>query len=102
MSYTAKTDHNEKQTKEQAEGTNLIPSVDLTRPEHLSAYTWQEVPTGVSWTPQRIEVNGRRGRRVICVVAEDGFHYRVYDLDSSPGIHEKEDSKTEGSDEFMS
>ena len=27
-------------------------------------------------------VNGKTGRRAICVLAQDGFHYRIYDLDA--------------------
>lgn len=91
-----------RQNRDRAGATNLSPSVDLADAEQLSTYTWQEFPIGVSWSPQRLEVNGRKGRRAICVVAEDGFHYRVYDLDSSSGVDENEDSNNEGSDEFMS
>ena len=51
---------------------------------------WVEFDRGVSWTPQRLEVNGRKGRRAVCVLAEDLFHYRVYDLDarSEAQMHE--------------
>ncbi len=102
MNYITKTDQDRKQTKDQTGRTNLIASVDFANPEHLSTYTWHEFPMGVSWTPQRIEVNGRKGRRAICVIAEDGFHYRVYDLDSPQDMDENEGSKTQGSDEVMS
>ena len=43
---------------------------------------WMELPGGVLWAPQRVEVNGRRGRRAACILAEDSFTYRIYDLDS--------------------
>ena len=46
---------------------------------------WLKFGGGVSWTPKRLEVNGRKGRRVVCVFAEDRFHYRVYDLDARSG-----------------
>lgn len=39
-------------------------------------------PKGLSWTPERLEVNGRKGRRVVCVVAQDKIHYRIFDLDT--------------------
>ena len=85
--------------KSAAKRDNIIPSIDLADPEHLRTYTWLEFPPGVSWTPERMEVNGRKGRRVICIVAQDNFHYRVYDLDSAT---ETQDWGPEESDEFMS
>ena len=57
-------------------------SIDLSDPDVASAYTWQVFPEGFSWSPEKLEVNGRKGRRAICVLAQDRFHYRVYDLDS--------------------
>lgn len=90
---------NEKNAKGTAERANTIPSIDLADPEHLRTYTWLEFPSGVSWTPERMEVNGRKGRRVICIVAQDNFHYRVYDLDSAT---ETQELDPEGSDEVMS
>lgn len=101
LTYTAKPYYKGEHIKDGAGTTDLLPSVDLANAEHLSKCTWQKFPAGVSWTPQRLEVNGRKGRRVACVVAEDGFHYRVYDLDSSPSIDENEDSRMEGSDETL-
>ena len=76
-------------------------SIDLSCPDVASAYTWHEFPEGVSWAPERIEVNGRKSRRVVCVLAQDRFHYRVYDLDNSGGGEETQDVGVEGSDEVM-
>lgn len=53
-------------------------------------------PTGLAWTPERIEINGRRGRRIICVVAKDKTRYRIHDLDS---LHETEQAREDRSDE---
>lgn len=33
--------------------------------------------------PGTLEVNGRKGRRVLCVLDQDGLRYRVFDLDSN-------------------
>ena len=63
-------------------------TVDLSDSDVASVYTWQECPDGVSWTPERMEINGRKGRRAICLLAQDRFRYRVYDLDSSLDIGE--------------
>lgn len=41
-------------------------------------------PAGANWTPERICINGRKGRRAVCVLAQDHLHYRIFDLDSSP------------------
>ena len=40
-------------------------------------------PAGPIWTPECIEINGRKGRRAVCVLAQDRLRYRVFDLDSS-------------------
>ena len=90
---------NGKDAKGSAEQANITPSIDLADPEHVRTYTWLEFPPGVSWTPERMEVNGRKGRRVLCIVAQDNFHYRVYDLDSAT---EPQDLGLEGSNELMS
>ncbi|KAI9852491.1 MAG: hypothetical protein M1838_000585 [Thelocarpon superellum] len=40
-----------------------------------------------AFQPIRLEVNGRKGRRVVCVLGNDGLHYKIFDLDSgSPEI----------------
>ncbi|KAK3168298.1 hypothetical protein OEA41_004745 [Lepraria neglecta] len=98
LQYTVVADHDGRKSKSQAEQSNSTPSIDLSDPEDLNACTWQEFPAGVSWTPERLEVNGRKGRRVICVLAQDRFHYRVYDLDTSS---ETQNTRTEGSDDVM-
>ena len=28
-----------------------------------------------------MDINGRQGKRAICVLAQDALHYRIYDLD---------------------
>lgn len=38
--------------------------------------------TSPSQAIERIEVNGRKGRRVVCVVTQDHLRYRVFDLES--------------------
>ncbi|PYH45714.1 putative anaphase-promoting complex component Cut20/Apc4 [Aspergillus saccharolyticus JOP 1030-1] len=50
--------------------------------------------------PVRIDVNGRRGRRAICVLYGDGMRYEVLDLDAEMGDEEEdeedEDEELEG------
>lgn len=77
------------------------PQIDLSDAERCRLCTWREFPAGVSWVPERLEVNGRKGRRVICVLAQDNLHYRIYDLDSSSSAEGVGDVRTEQSDEIM-
>lgn len=76
-------------------------SIDFSDPEEAGPYVWLEFPTGVSWAPERLEVNGRKGRRAVCVFAQDRFHYRVYDLDGSSEIEEEAERKDGESDTIM-
>lgn len=54
-------------------------SIDLARPSPLLLHSFPKDP---GWSPERMEINGRTGRRAICVLAQDALRYRVYDLDS--------------------
>jgi len=69
--------------------------LDLSAAEatHFVQHTFS---TGPVWTPERIEINGRKGRRAICVLAQDRLRYRVYDLDSF--TPEEDTPPTGGSD----
>ena len=83
------------------DGNDNYSSIQLPGPDIASEHTWLEFPEGVSWTPERIEVNGRNGRRAICVLAQDRFHYRVYDLDTRSGGDGVRDARSDDSDEIM-
>ncbi len=83
-------------------GDPCSSDLDLSETSTYRACTWLEFPVGVSWVPERLEVNGSKGRRAICVLAQDRLHYRIYDLDSSSGAVDAQDAKTEGSDEIVS
>ncbi|KAL8852821.1 MAG: hypothetical protein Q9221_002330 [Calogaya cf. arnoldii] len=48
----------------------------------ISMHTVHRFHPGKVWTPLRLEINGRKGRRTICVLAEDRIHYRQFDIDS--------------------
>ena len=71
-------------------GSQAPPFVNLAKLEALDQYTWMKFPAVASWTPQKLELNGRKGRRVVCIFAEDGHHFRVYDLDSPVRLDEDE------------
>lgn len=74
----------------------------LSRSALLDQNTWHILPTGISWAPEKIEVNGRPGRRAACLLAQDRLHYRVYDLDNLPDTDEVDQNSEGGSDNAMS
>ncbi|MCJ1390336.1 hypothetical protein MMC18_003195 [Xylographa bjoerkii] len=55
--------------------------MDLSRHVDMKQYIQHTFPGDPSWAPESIEVNGRKGRRAVCVVAQDRLHYRIFDLD---------------------
>ena len=63
-------------------------------PAQLQQYTIHVFEREGRFTPTRLVVNGRKGRRVVVVLAEDGKHYRVLDLDY-PSQREEEEGETE-------
>lgn len=56
-------------------------SINLTRSSDIAIHTVHTFPTAKVWAPQRLEINGRKGRRTVCVLAEDRLHYRQFDID---------------------
>lgn len=56
--------------------------------------------SGPKSKPMRIEVNGRKGRRAICVVYGDGMRYEVIDMDAEEAEEEGEEGEEDetGSD----
>lgn len=49
---------------------------------------------------ERLEVNGRKGRRVVCCVAQDKMRYRIFDLDGGEeGGEEEEEGEEEMEEE---
>ncbi|KAH6644580.1 anaphase-promoting complex, cyclosome, subunit 4-domain-containing protein [Boeremia exigua] len=67
--------------------TKLTPAV-------VQQYTIHVFERGGRFTPDRLVVNGRKGRRVVVVLAKDGKHYRVLDMDY-PSQWEEEGDDTE-------
>lgn len=63
-------------------------NLDISDEKLLSQLQQHRFPEGAAWTPERIEINGRKSRRGICVVAKDRVTYRVFDLDS---LHKNKD-----------
>ncbi|KAL9011267.1 MAG: hypothetical protein Q9173_003875 [Seirophora scorigena] len=69
------------------ENSTETHSIDLRNPKEVAARTIHRFPAGKAWAPQRMEINGRKGRRILCLLAEDNLHYRQYAIDSLDGRH---------------
>jgi anaphase-promoting complex subunit 4 len=54
--------------------------------------------SGLKAKPIRIDVNGRKGRRAVCVLYGDAMRYDVLDLDAAMDDEEDEE-ELEGEDE---
>lgn len=67
-----------------AEGTTKTASTVLGK-ENIQPYINHVFPTTEAFKPAKIEVNGRKNRRVCVVLSEDGRHMRIYDLDFKAG-----------------
>ena len=70
-------------TKYAGKVSQRIASLNLTSFSDMEPHTLHSFPsTSPSQAIERIEVNGRKGRRVVCVVTQDRLRYRVFDLES--------------------
>lgn len=67
-------------------------------PSQVQDYTIHVFAHRERFVPSKLVVNGRKGRRALVVLAEDGKHYRVLDLDY-PGRGPKDEGGVEGVDE---
>nr|UPX44851.1 hypothetical protein FAC5L9_14 [Penicillium camemberti] len=55
--------------------------------------------SGLKAKPVRVDVNGRKGRRAVCVLYGDAMRYDVLDLDAAMEDEEEEDLEEEGDSE---
>ena len=84
-------------------GDPVLSDIDLADTENCESGTWLKFPEGISWAPERLVVNGRKGRRVIGILAQDKLRYRIFDLDnSSSDAPNAQDAGVDGSDQVMS
>ena len=75
-----------------------MPTIPTTQ---LEFYTLMETgvirhvfaPTGPKSKPLWLDVNGKKGRRAVCVLYGDGMRYDVLDLDAA--IEEEEEQEDE-------
>ena len=66
--------------------------LDNTERKAVGGFTWHTFPSSASSAPEKLEINGRKGRRVVCVVTKDKLHYRVFDIDSHAGDEAADDT----------
>ena len=67
---------------ENGTASETVTRLDVTKPDIMDELTWHNFPSSTLWAPEKLEINGRKGRRVICVLARDRLHYRMFDVDS--------------------
>lgn len=60
---------------------DIFPNVDDSSENRIQIR--HTFPHGSEWAPEKIEINGRKGRRIICVLAKDKINYRIYDMDTA-------------------
>ena len=71
--------------KEEAQSKNST-STNLLDYKKLDQLVQHTFPASLGWVPERIEINGRKGRQVVCILGKDKKQYRIYDLDSDNGV----------------
>ncbi len=85
---------------------NLMACLDVSDVSSLAPYTRHIFSREDPGQPEKLEVNGRKGRRVVCVLDHDGLRYRVFDLDSNADIalanQEAGEGQVSGEDAAMS
>jgi anaphase-promoting complex subunit 4 len=68
---------------------------------HLSLIKHTFATSGAKARPVRMDVNGRAGRRAICVVYHDGLRYEVLDMDAEMAEEDDEEDEGEGTGNGM-
>ena len=68
----------------------FVPDVRTISQDAMEGLVAHTFATGPSEGVERCEVNGRTGRRAVCVVAEDKIRYRIFDIDSEKAVQEEE------------
>ncbi|KAK7717006.1 hypothetical protein SLS57_006413 [Botryosphaeria dothidea] len=71
------------QGRPQSDDAREIWSLDI--PEAWAPFVKHVFPASERFTPIKIDVNGRKDRRVVCVLGDDLKHYKIYDLDYDSG-----------------
>jgi len=62
--------------------TDQVTQIDLSDQTHHAGFIRHTFPPQRNLKPMTLQVNGKKGRRVVCVLYSDGLRYSVFDLDS--------------------
>lgn len=73
---------------DESNNVDAEPTLDLSDKEVLKSYVRHTFANNPSSVPSKLEVNGRKGRRALCVIAEDKIHYQVLDIDPVEALNE--------------
>ncbi|PGH35384.1 anaphase-promoting complex subunit 4 [[Emmonsia] crescens] len=75
-----------------------VTHLHLADPERHADFVRHTFPQQGGMEPVELQVNGRKGRRVVCVLYADGLRYSVFDMDSSGSGEEEEEEEEEEED----
>ncbi|KAK2787269.1 hypothetical protein FQN51_003429 [Onygenales sp. PD_10] len=81
-----------------------ITQLYLAHPGQHAEFVQHTFPQEAGMEPVELQVNGRKGRRVVCVLYADGMRYSVFDIDSAgigDGDEEEVEGEMEGDDQLM-
>lgn len=91
--------------KQQQQPHGCAVGLEVSLVSSLPLYTRHIFPEESASQPEKLEVNGRKGRRVVCVLDQDGLRYRVFDLDNSADTsrtnHSGDEVSMSNDDELM-
>ncbi|EEQ89710.2 hypothetical protein RJZ56_004714 [Blastomyces dermatitidis] len=68
-----------------------VTHLDIANPEQHAEFVRHTFLQQEGMEPAEMQVNGRKGRRAVCVLYADGLRYTVFDIDSSEGREEEEE-----------
>lgn len=77
------------------------PNTNLLDDEKVDQFVQHIFPVGLGWAPERIEINGRKGRRVVCLVGKDKKQYRIYDIDGDNSVEGHGATEDDSADNMM-
>lgn len=66
------------------------PDLALDDEDAIQSLIRHKFAEGPATSPLKLAANGRKARRAVCVVAEDGIHYRVFDMDTGGDYGERD------------
>ena len=78
----------------------------MTSAHAIDSCTLLVFPVTDHYVPSRMVVNGTKGKQSVCIIAEGGRHWKIYDLEPRrDGLDDRkadpEDNDDDGNDDMM-